>query len=71
MIIKPSLYIHVRVGQANVARPLSVPAVVPADAGGLHRAGHRRPRRAHLLPLLLLHLLLLRRRMHLHRRQVL
>ena len=48
----------------------AVPAVLPADPGGLHRAGHRRHRRPHHTPLLLLHLLLLHSSLCLHRGQV-
>ena len=48
----------------------AVPAVLPADPGGLHRAGHRRHRRPHHAPLLLLHLLLLHSGLRLHRGKV-
>ena len=43
---------------------------MPADPGGLHSVGHRRPRRPHHAPLLLLHLLLLHSSLCLHRGQV-
>ena len=49
---------------------LTVPSVVPADPGCVHRAGDRGHRRPHHAALLLLHLLLLHRHLRLHRGKV-